>query len=677
MEDAPVKKRVYEAVDKGEQVWCVSVKNTRELGLDMEFSKEGDGLTLTLIREGLVADYNKRQTNLEEKINVGDKIVRVNAVEGECLGGKFDINHAELVSKPYTLTIARKMTGVAVRVRDIVKIVGPNHRGDDSFLGMTGTITEGARQSIKGEYGVKFNGAFTTNRFPAASLDLDYRVFDAHIINTQPLGMDLEHVGSQLRIKGIKEGLVHQFNQHHPDEKLKLGDKIVKVNDVEGIRLMEDRLSTAAHGYPVTLSIARDMVSAITKMVKAEPSLMKDQFVIGEEPALVNFFELKAERPPIDKKDKRNQPVASDFQFLQKVKNGIKDEFGAFGKDMERLLNIPGSERDRAPQAPDFSGPSPIDCFQSQLRFPQDEDILARRKMGTLLHIAALRGHMDIVCALIDANAEVNAVNQQKESALHLAAEDDRANITFVLVEARADLVAKDAQNQTPLHRAAFAGASEATRVLLNANASLTAQDDDGLGPLHKAVYAGHDIVVDQLIQGGASVAAVTESRATALHIAASRGSYELCQLLLASGANKNDLDIDGCTALHAAAARGVVRVVQFLAEANCDIHEKDQSLWTPLHHAAEYGNVAAARYLLERQAQVSFNNRRQQTPLHLATDEGHLEMCALLIQFGAEHNKLSIAYGQPTPKMIADRTGQQRIQTLFEMTDLLDARGR
>ena len=64
--------------------------------------------------------------------------------------------------------------------------------------------------------------------------------------------------------------------------------------------------------------------------------------------------------------------------------------------------------------------------------------------------------------------------------------------------------------------------------------------------------------------------------------------------------------------------------------------------------------------------------NGCNRTPLHLATDEGNLEMCSLLLQYGAPHDNLRAAYGQPTPRMIAARNGSGRVTTLFDMADLV-----
>merc|ERR1719253_1680833 len=90
---------------------------------------------------------------------------------------------------------------------------------------------------------------------------------------------------------------------------------------------------------------------------------------------------------------------------------------------------------------------------------------------GTALHIAALRGHLDIVHSLIEARANLNLVNDVRDTALHLAAEEDFPSVCYLLIQGRAELHLLDRQQQTALHRAVFSGAEEAMHVLLDAEA--------------------------------------------------------------------------------------------------------------------------------------------------------------------------------------------------------------
>uniref|UniRef100_A0A493U247 Proteasome 26S subunit, non-ATPase 10 n=1 Tax=Anas platyrhynchos platyrhynchos TaxID=8840 RepID=A0A493U247_ANAPP len=73
----------------------------------------------------------------------------------------------------------------------------------------------------------------------------------------------------------------------------------------------------------------------------------------------------------------------------------------------------------------------------------------------TPLHIAASAGRDEIVKALLDKGAHVNAVNQNGCTPLHYAASKNKQEIAIMLLENGADPDATDHFESTPLHRAA------------------------------------------------------------------------------------------------------------------------------------------------------------------------------------------------------------------------------
>jgi ankyrin repeat protein len=237
-----------------------------------------------------------------------------------------------------------------------------------------------------------------------------------------------------------------------------------------------------------------------------------------------------------------------------------------------------------------------------------------------------------------------------------------------------------DMGGRTPLHSAAITGSVDPVKILVEREGSLAMTDETGMAPLHHAVYGVHMPVIEILLAACAPVNQTVvkfgdESlRAgwTPLHLASIRGSLKATQLLFAYEADVTARDECCQTPLHCAASRGSKEVVEVLLARGADVHASDESLWTPLHHAAEHGAVPAARLLLKAKAEVFSANRRNRTPLHLATDEGNLEMCALLVQHGSAYDDVGVAYGQPTPKMIATKNDFKRGMTLFSMADLL-----
>uniref|UniRef100_A0A8B9V1R8 Proteasome 26S subunit, non-ATPase 10 n=1 Tax=Anas zonorhyncha TaxID=75864 RepID=A0A8B9V1R8_9AVES len=82
-------------------------------------------------------------------------------------------------------------------------------------------------------------------------------------------------------------------------------------------------------------------------------------------------------------------------------------------------------------------------------------DQAGRTAGWTPLHIAASAGRDEIVKALLDKGAHVNAVNQNGCTPLHYAASKNKQEIAIMLLENGADPDATDHFESTPLHRAA------------------------------------------------------------------------------------------------------------------------------------------------------------------------------------------------------------------------------
>ena len=104
--------------------------------------------------------------------------------------------------------------------------------------------------------------------------------------------------------------------------------------------------------------------------------------------------------------------------------------------------------------------------------------------MSTPLHYAALQGHADVVTALLEAGASVDAVDKQGDTPLHYAAGQGHADVARALLEAGASVRAANQQRKTPLHLAADRGHAEVSTALLNAaRLRRLALSGDGSGP--------------------------------------------------------------------------------------------------------------------------------------------------------------------------------------------------
>ena len=156
-----------------------------------------------------------------------------------------------------------------------------------------------------------------------------------------------------------------------------------------------------------------------------------------------------------------------------------------------------------------------------QLRWGSVE-VNARDKEGcTPLHLAARKGHRDVVELLVAEGADVNARNEEQRTPLYCAIQHHAVDVVRLLV-GKTDLATGDLLGRTPLHYAAAAGDTGIVRLLLEAGAETKAKDSRGLTPLHLALAsdheevaalllnagadAGHKDAVDDLIAGGANI---------------------------------------------------------------------------------------------------------------------------------------------------------------------------
>ncbi len=96
-----------------------------------------------------------------------------------------------------------------------------------------------------------------------------------------------------------------------------------------------------------------------------------------------------------------------------------------------------------------------------------------------VVHEAAIKGHVDVVRAVIEHGVGVNengGANQLR--ALHYAASTNKAQVIDVLVECGANIEARDRHGLTPLHRASMTHSFEALTALLRHGAHVNAQGD-------------------------------------------------------------------------------------------------------------------------------------------------------------------------------------------------------
>ncbi|MDA0327934.1 MAG: ankyrin repeat domain-containing protein [Gemmatimonadetes bacterium] len=154
---------------------------------------------------------------------------------------------------------------------------------------------------------------------------------------------------------------------------------------------------------------------------------------------------------------------------------------------------------------------------------------------------AAQRGDVEVVRALLQRGADVNAAQGDGMSALHWAAMNGRPDMVDILL---------------------YAGANQAATTRLG-----------GYTALHLASRAGHAVAVERLLQGNADPSLVTSTGVSALHYAAASGAGDAVYALVRHGAVIDArARADEQTPLMWATAFNRVEAMRVLLDAGADV---------------------------------------------------------------------------------------------------------
>ena len=101
----------------------------------------------------------------------------------------------------------------------------------------------------------------------------------------------------------------------------------------------------------------------------------------------------------------------------------------------------------------------------------QDKSLLIARDSdgSNPLHCAAWKGHVEVVEALLDAGAEINAHNENGHwgtTPLHAAAHGNQRAVAELLIKRGADLTAKNLNGRTPLGETTVHNATAVAKLL-------------------------------------------------------------------------------------------------------------------------------------------------------------------------------------------------------------------
>jgi len=222
------------------------------------------------------------------------------------------------------------------------------------------------------------------------------------------------------------------------------------------------------------------------------------------------------------------------------------------------------------------------------------------------IHLAALKGHKELVELFLQNGVDVNVRNNRNDTPVLWAARGNHVDTVRLLIQHGADLHIQNDKGSTPLHWAVRYGFTDLARVLLDeGHADVNQRRKLGLvTPIVLAAALGHAEIVGVLLDYGAEVGTTIGHGMTALMAAASEGNDDVVQLLVDRG--------------------GVEELDRVDASGN-----------TALLHAARAGNISTMRVLVGHGASIDVYNRLGETVWHHAihrdSDEDFLRAVATL----------------------------------------------
>jgi len=313
----------------------------------------------------------------------------------------------------------------------------------------------------------------------------------------------------------------------------------------------------------------------------------------------------------------------------------------------------------------------------------------------TALHYAAMEGNVEILQALIDKGADLNAVSIHGYTSIMLAKELDhrscieslraagadenetkiastfkavrQGDITTLLallpeidvkglplvdcavtynqpqclaavIEAGADSNMQAFDNMSPVYNATANNYCECLKLLINANADLEVGCKN-VSPIYIAAQKGHEDSLQLLIDAKVNIESGDSAGTTPLYKAVVNGHEKCTKLLIAAGANVN-IEIQGCTPVYMAASGNHAGCLQQLLAAGASSECLNYST-PPLFRAAALGNDQCVELLIKAKADLE-KKYQDMTALWSASFYGNLTCVKLLLEAGADKDHLN-----------------------------------
>eukprot|EP01041_Mallomonas_annulata_P003068 gene3068-6016_t len=268
------------------------------------------------------------------------------------------------------------------------------------------------------------------------------------------------------------------------------------------------------------------------------------------------------------------------------------------------------------------------------------EDVEPHRDGVTALIVAAQGGHMGTVKMLVEAKADVRAVDDEDFTPLLSAIKGNYGAVASYLVEKGANpndvFIDEKKKPHNLLMDAIMVNNTDFAVLLINKGANITYADEDGVTISTQAAFQGMTKVVETLISKKADLSVGNKEGINPLIAAASEGRFEVVKLLVEKGkVNLNAKDKDGTNALMAAAVRGHKDVVAFLVKKGAEVNSQNVDGHSALMFA--YNGKNQVQTLLDKYGEYMKDKADNSTKIIREALQTHIDVVDTLLKHGAD----------------------------------------
>ena len=154
------------------------------------------------------------------------------------------------------------------------------------------------------------------------------------------------------------------------------------------------------------------------------------------------------------------------------------------------------------------------------------------KQQGEALIYAAIKGHRNVVVALLEVGVDINCAGYLGKTPLLFAIEKNQIATARLLLRRGADFDRADANRTSPLFLAAKWNSDLIVKEILRAGGKTDVQNADGETPLCLAALRGHEKVVKVLLENGADREATNKFGDTPLDLALEKDHKKVVEVL-------------------------------------------------------------------------------------------------------------------------------------------------